>query len=283
MRSFLIHGNHDAPFVIRLPDDSGGLDQDKEWFEVELGGRRKRLRVQDYGALYEIPGLYEALVYGALKCRSPGRLVDLLAAVLEDWTTEPGDLRVLDLGAGNGVVADHLRKAGVRHIVGLDLLPEAAMAAQRDRPGAYDDFVVADLEDLDPADERRLRRHSLNCLITVAALGFGDVPPMAFATAYNLIADGGWMAMTIKEEFLDSDDGGGFGRLIRRMIHHRFIELHAHHRYCHRLSIAGEKLSYIALVARKLRPIPRLITLRPEVPTAVSAGTANHVPVFLRT
>lgn len=265
-------------FEIRFPKDSGGLDQHQEWFEVMLNGRARRLRVHDYAALYETPGLYEALVYRTLQCQSPASLVNLLSSVLAGGTTAPADLRVLDLGAGNGVVGEILREAGVGHLVGLDLIPEAAMAARRDRPSVYEDYVVADLTDLAPAQERRLREHDLNCLVTVAALGFGDVPAEAFVTACNLIANGGRVAMTIKDEFLDPQHRGGFGRLLRRLIDLRFLEIEARHRFRHRVSIAGEELFYVALVGRKLRALPRSSALMAKTPE-VAAAAAQRAPV----
>jgi SAM-dependent methyltransferase len=256
VRSTRPSGDTAGPYRIRFPDDGRSLDQDQEWFEVEHDGQCRRLRIHDYAALYAEPGLYEALVYETLKCRSPRRIVDLLRTVLKDWPGALDKLRILDLGAGNGIVAERLREAGTSHIVGLDLIPEAARAAARDRPGVYDDYLVADLTNLSTGHEQRLSNHSLNCLVTVAALGFGDVPTMAFARAYNFIADGGWLAMTIKEDFLEPSEGGGFGRLVHQMIAHGTLEVQAHHRYCHRVSIANEKLFYVALVARKLQPVP---------------------------
>lgn len=279
MRSFLIpRGINPEPLIIRLPEASSSINQDEEWFELVRDGRSQKLRIHDYAAIFAVPGLYEGLVYQTLKCHSPRRIVRLLASVLEDWPIAMEDLRVLDLGAGNGIVAEHLGKTGVRHIVGLDLIPQAAAAARRDRPGAYVDFIVADLENLTPAQADKLHERSLNCLITVAALGFGDVPPGAFAAAYNLVVDRGWVAMTIKEDFLDPNGDTGFGRLVRRMIDDRYIEIQAHHRYCHRLSIAGEKLFYVALVARKLRPLPS--STSESLPReAAEAGTGNHIAV----
>ena len=181
-----------------------------------------------------------------------------MASVLTDWPNEASDLRVLDLGAGNGVMAEELRRIGVGHVVGLDLLPEAALAARRDRPDVYDDYVVVDLTALPERDEKRLRMSRLDCLVTAAALGFGDIPPDAFAKAFNLVAAEGWIAMTIKEDFLDPHgDDSGFARLLRSLIDTGIIEIQAHQRYCHRLSIDGEKLFYIAAVARKTADIPR--------------------------
>src|SRR5215210_5008340 len=96
-----------------------------------------------------------------------------------------------------------------------------------------------------------VRRQRFKCLVTVAALGFGDIPPEAFAAAYNLIAVDGWVAFNIKEDFLADGEQSGFARLIRRMLDDGTLESCAQRRYRHRLSIAGEPLHYVAMAARK--------------------------------
>ncbi len=48
-------------------------------------------------------------------------------------------LRVLDLGAGNGVVGEELKKRGVSRLVGVDIITEAQAATERDRPGVIND------------------------------------------------------------------------------------------------------------------------------------------------
>jgi len=252
---------------------------------VENAGRRRRLRIHDYAELYRVPGLYERLVYDTLKCTSPRRIGELLRAVVADWPRGLTDLRVLDLGAGNGCVAEVLRRLGVPHIVGLDLIPEARDAARRDRPDAYDDYFVADLCDLDPADDAALRGHRLNCMVTVAALGYGDVPPRAFGTAFNLIDAPGWLAMTIKEDFLNPEDQSGFARLMRRMIEQGVVEIQAHHRYCHRRSITGARLFYVAVVARKRRHVPAGWLDEHDDPTgppvAEAPGDSDHAAMLM--
>jgi SAM-dependent methyltransferase len=244
-----------VPLEIRFPPEARNLDQDEEYFEVLLNGSWQRLRLHDYDALYRVPGLYETLVYRKLRCKSPERVVDLLAKVLEDWPTCMGDLRVLDFGAGNGVVAAHLRRQGVGYIVGADLLAEAERAAQRDRPGAYDRYVVGDITALPAPRWDVLNTAHLNCLVTVAALGYGDIPAEAFRVAFNLVDDCGWIAFTLKETFLGGTDETGFSGLIRGMIGSDILRVEAYHRYCHRRSIDGKKLFYVAMVGRKMRPM----------------------------
>jgi len=115
---------------------------------------------------------------------------------------------------------------------------------------------VVDLTDLDEQEEERLRKHALNSLTSVAALGFDDIPPAAFVKALDLIESPGWVAFTIKEEFLFERDTSGFAKLIRVLCHERILEMQAYRRYRHRLSISGEPLYYVAMIARKVRDLP---------------------------
>jgi len=44
-------------FQIEFPPELQGLTQDKEAFDFTFEGRRRRLGMHDYGAIYQIPGL----------------------------------------------------------------------------------------------------------------------------------------------------------------------------------------------------------------------------------
>lgn len=245
-------------FAIRIPEPNGSTRQDQERCEIFLEGQWKRIRFHDYDAIYRIPGLYEALFYQRLKCSSPNRVVSLLDDVLSDFPESTSDLRVLDVGAGNGMVGQELRCHGVSMVFGTDILPEAEEAVLRDRPGVYDDYLVADLTELSDSQKKRLQAARLNCMTCVAALGFGDIPPAAFISAFNLIDNSGWLAFNIKEDFLDEQaDDTGFCRLIRRLIGRKLISVQAMRRYRHRLSMHGQPLHYVAMVANKNAPIPQ--------------------------
>lgn len=246
----------DGQFEFRFPSDAERLSQDEEWFSVRIRDGWRKFRLHDYAKIYGVRGLYEALVYETLGCRSPRHLIRLLRHVLEVWSVDPGTLQVLDLGAGNGIVAERLGEVGIHHALGVDILPEAAEAARRDRPDAYHDYVVTDLTDPEPEALHRLERADPNCLVSVAALGFGDIPPEAFRTAYNTIRTPGWLALTIKEDFLSAEDPTGFARLIRRMSDQGVLEVEARLRMIHRVALSGEPLIYVGLVGRKLRDIP---------------------------
>ena len=241
---------------VRLPQGAQDLSQDAEWCEAVIAGQPQRFRLHDYDEIYRVPGLYEELFYHKLECCSPTRTANLLVDLLADSGEDLSDCVVMDLGAGNGMVADELYCRGAREIVGVDIIREAKEAALRDRPELYRDYLVADLTDLTEQQEARLRRYQFNCLTTVAALGFGDIPPLAFTKALDLIATPGWIAATIKEDFLHEEDTSGFSRLVRAMSRERVIQIQSYRRFQHRVSIAGEPLYYVAMVARKLTEIP---------------------------
>lgn len=249
--------DHVAQFAFRFPKRADRLEQNEEWCEAMIEGEWRTIRFHDYGSIFAVPGLYEALFYERLKCCSPARVVGLLSDVLSDSPQSGSDLRALDVGAGNGLVGHELRCLGAPLVIGVDLLPEARAAALRDRPGVYDDYLVADLTTLDEAQRLQLEQLRLNCMTCVAALGFGDIPTQAFLAAYDLIETSGWLAFNLRDNFLDeSVDSTGFAGLIRRMRREGVIQVQAYRRYQHRLAASGAPLHYIAMVALKQAPVP---------------------------
>jgi SAM-dependent methyltransferase len=244
----------EADFEVELPE-VGQLDQDEEWCEILVGGERRRIRFHDYHEIYDIPGFYERLFYDKLECQSPRVIRRLLSRALTELATEPGELRVLDVGAGNGIVGEELRELGAGAVYGIDIIKEAAAAAHRDRPGVYERYLVTDLTDLARDERDTLAGANLNTMTTVAALGFDDIPPHAFAVAYNLISTPGLVAFTLKEEFVAKRDSSGFSNLIRRMFDEEVIRPLSKERYRHRLSVQGEPLYYVAFVAEKVNDV----------------------------
>jgi predicted TPR repeat methyltransferase len=232
------------------------VSQDREWCEVVTKRERRRIRFHDYHEIYDVPGLYESLFYQRLKCTSPSRVVGLLEDVMADLGDDFSNLRVFDVGAGNGMVGDELRNRGAEMVVGTDIIPEAKVATERDRPGVYADYVVADLTDLPEDTEERLRKKRFNGLTCVAALGFGDIPSAAFIKALDLIETRGWLAFNIKENFLHHRDRTGFAGLMQQLTRHEVVQVQAYRRYRHRVSMAGKPLYYLAMVARKLKDLP---------------------------
>jgi SAM-dependent methyltransferase len=248
---------------VEFPGDEQ-LEQDHEWCRVTVEGKTRDIRFHDYDEIYSIPGLYEFLFYERLECCSPEVVSGLLEDELESDEVDPTGLRVLDLGAGNGMVGEKLAEMGAQSVVGIDLLPEAKAAAERDRPGVYADYHVCDLTELSDELREKLRACKFNSLVTVAALGFGDIPPLAFAEAFNLVANGGFVAFNIKEHFLDDGDPTGFSKLIGRLLETGMIEQRAEKVYCHRLATNGDELNYVAIVGVKRSDIPETLIAEAE-------------------
>ncbi len=238
-------------FEIAIPPPAESMSQDREWCVACIDGEWRKIRFHDYDEIYAVPGLYEALFYEVLRCKSPETIRELLATCLERENVDPADLRVLDLGAGNGMVGEQLADLGVRTLVGVDIIEEAKEALDRDRGSLYDSYVVADLTDPSPRAMERLKACRYNAMTCVAALGFGDIPTEAFLTAFRLVEKGGWIAFNIKQDFLQRDDDSGFSRLMRRMIEDGTLEVLERKDYRHRLATCGEPLIYTAFVARK--------------------------------
>jgi predicted TPR repeat methyltransferase len=248
--------HRDGTLRIRLPRPVDGLDQDAEHCSVLLDGEWQHIRFHDYDRIYRIPGLYEQLFHDILDCQSPDVIAKLLKEELQRHGYEPASLRVLDLGAGNGLVGEQLRNIGVGKLVGVDIIPEAREAALRDRPTVYDSYHVADMTALSPALQGELRSAGFTTLSCVAALGYADIPPAAFRAAFNLVGDGGWIAFNIKDRFLSPEDTSGFATLIRRLRDGNVLDVLTSQRYQHRRNVNGEPLHYVAVIGTKKRDIP---------------------------
>lgn len=237
-------------YEVKYPETECQLDQDEEWITLVSGNRSEKIRLHDYEKFYSVPGLYEEVLYGRLKCNSPQVVCTLLKEEMEK-SEEEARLRVLDFGAGNGMVGECLKETiGCETLVGVDIIEEALEATHRDRPGLYDDYYVMDFCQLEEREEKQLKKWDFNALITVAALGYDHICTRAFVNAFKLLEDDSWVAFNIKDRFLSEEDDSGFKQLLGTMMGDSLSFLQ-NKRYCHRLSLAGEPLHYHAIVGRK--------------------------------
>jgi predicted TPR repeat methyltransferase len=227
------------------------LSQDEAFFYLQGSGGQRKIRFHDYDEIYQVPGLYEQVFYDRLKCTSPVKVATILESAVRQSQDNFTELRVLDLGAGNGMMGEELKKHGVSRLVGVDIIPEAYDATIRDRPGLYDAYYVEDFRTLDNEKKEDIASWQCDCMVTVAALGFGDIPTNAFIEAFNIISTQGWVAFNIKETFFNKSDKTGFSAMIRELILSEVFHVYHLERYRHRLSIEGEPLYYYAIAGRK--------------------------------
>ena len=225
--------------------------QDETYFYLLGSGKPRKIKFHDYNEIFQIPGLYEQIFYDRLKCISPIKVATILETAIKQSSENFSELRVLDLGAGNGMVGEELKNRGASRLVGIDIVPEAYDAVIRDRPGIYDAYHIQDFTALDQETRSEIISWGCNCLVTVAALGFGDIPVKAFIEAFNIINAKGWIALNIKVTFLDKTDTSGFSRMMRELILSSYFDIYHIERYRHRLSIDGEPLFYFAIAGRK--------------------------------
>ena len=242
---------------IQFPkDELSALSQDEAYFYLQGSGGKRKIRFHDYDEIYQVPGLYEQIFYDRLKCTSPSKVASILVSAVKQYQDNFSELRILDLGTGNGMMGEELKKHGVSRLVGVDIIPEAYDATVRDRPGVYDAYYVEDFTNLENAKKEEIRSWQCDCMVTVAALGFGDIPAKAFLEAFNIIRSNSWVAFNIKETFFDMNDTSGFSKMIRQLIFSKYLDVYYIERYRHRLSIEGEPLYYFAIAGWKTSDAP---------------------------
>lgn len=241
---------------IQFPKFDNDLSQDEAYFYLQDSSRQRRIRFHDYDKIYEVPGLYEQIFYDRLQCTSPSKVTSILESAVKQSHDHFTELRVLDLGAGNGMMGEELKRHCVSRLVGVDIIPEAYEAVMRDRPGLYDAYYVEDFTQLNKDKKEEIASWQCDCMVTVATLGFGDIPTKAFIEAFNIIRPTGWIAFNIKETFLGPDDNTGFSTMMRGLISSEYFDIYHIERYRHRLSIEGRPLYYFAIAGRKKADIP---------------------------
>ena len=235
---------------VEIPEINSELDQDEEFFILK-DGRDRKILFHDYRSIYKIPGLYEEVFHNQLECKSPGVIANLLFENVNQAGEDFGNLNILDFGAGNGLVGKALSKFHPNSIVGVDIIQEAKEAALRDRKGIYKDYKICDFARMGVSEVEAFSKFKFNAFVSVAALGFGHIPPKGFTNAFNLVEAGGWVAINLRDRFLTDKDESGFGDMIH-FLKDRYIDIREEKTYRHRLSVSGEPIHYTAIVGKKL-------------------------------
>ncbi|MDP1849248.1 MAG: hypothetical protein Q8K79_15765 [Solirubrobacteraceae bacterium] len=228
-----------------------GRDQTEESLVVRhADGTTDEFRLHEYERVYAIAGLYEEVVQRRLLSASATILAERLVACAAEGGTAAADLAVFDLGAGNGVSGEELRARGVGTIVASDGIPEARAAARRDRPGLYAEYLVGDTDDLAQVPEL-IREHGLNALVCAGALGLGHISADSFHRLWTAFPPGAWFSVSLHED-LAVPGGSDFGDYLAGFEERAGGgEILVREPFRHRLTMAGEPITYVAVVARK--------------------------------
>lgn len=239
-------------FQIRLPENIEDLPINEEYFFIIENGVERRLKLHDYAEVYRIPGLYNYLALEKLYYRSPEVLASILSETLKDSGDSMENLSLLELGAGSGLFGQAVTKLGVRSIIGIDIVPEAAEAARRDCPGTYQDYFTEDLTLLSTPTRDILKAQKLNGFVCCSALSDGHIPSKAFATGVNLIQTQGWVLFNLAKTSYECDRNcPEFVRFYRQAIKQGYLKVYGTKYYLHRRFFNGQPLEYVAILAKK--------------------------------
>lgn len=242
---------------VRFPEGSSDL-RNQEYFFATHGGKEYKYHLQQYEDVFNVPGLYEA-VTTKLKYQSPATVAMQLIAQVIKAKLDIDSLVVLEIAAGTGFAGKELASLGVKSIVGVDIIPEAAEAAQRDYPGVYEKYYVEDLVNITPATHKVLVERDFNCLMCCSSLSC-HFPVQGFINSFNLIKTDGWIVFNVSTYILeDTEDEDSFEykkavefrQLYLYMIKVGILEVTNKHYYLHRLLTNGTPLNYVAVTARK--------------------------------
>jgi hypothetical protein len=247
-------GNPDErDWIVRLlPPDRNG----DEAFVFKHEGREQTIALHDYRNIYKTPGLYEYVVQDLLHCASPSMAAGVIRHVLAADHSKSMELRVLDLGAGNGIVGELLKQQGIELLIGIDKIVEARLACLRDRPGVYDYYYTGDLLSICTAHLHLLEASQLNCLVAVGALGGGHVGAEGLLQTINLLESNSLIVLTVRHDMLNLQSDEAFGRVLKKATDSGALSILYRQRFVHRITTNGEPIEYIALAARLLSKVP---------------------------
>ena len=235
-------------FDIRLPDNIDTLPINEEYFFITQNGKERRLKLHNYNEVYSIPGLYEYIAFEILKYKSP----KVMSSLLTETGLSVEQLNILELGTGSGLFGKALAQLGVTAITGIDIVPEAKIATERECPGVYKNYFVEDLTKLSESTKNILEQEKFNCLVCCSALSDDHIPVEAFQVALNLIEEGGFILFNVAKDSSDNlNTSSKFIKFYHQAIAEGALKLCHTHSYTHRIFFNGGSLEYIAILAQK--------------------------------
>jgi trans-aconitate methyltransferase len=245
-------------FSVELDQRSGLAQADERLTVIFADGRREHMRLHEYGRVYTVPGLYEEVVQRRLECASPAVLSRALVKHVVQCGDDPAALRLLDIGAGNGVVGEELRKLGVDGaFFGMDKEGGAREAAERDRPGLYVEYLIGDLAELSIAS--MVEKYSLTGMVGAGVFGPGHVSAANLNAAWQQFRPGAWLAVTLPENVVNADGEELSDYVAALRAGEENTEVTEFSRYRHRFRMSGDPIYYYLMVARRTRDAGRTV------------------------
>jgi trans-aconitate methyltransferase len=239
-------GDGSTALQVELDETPGRAQQEESFVLTRQDGSSERIVLHDYSRVYAVPGLYEEVVQHRLGCASPRVLAETLADAVAAAGASTAGLRVLDIGAGNGVVGEELHARGAQVVAGTDGVVAARDAARRDRPELYEIYAIAGVDEIDV--EQLVADHGLNALTSAGALGIGHVEVADVARWWTAFPPGSWFAVTVP---LDVADPAGEDLPGALTAADPTTQVVRNETFAHRRRMSGETITYSVVVAHK--------------------------------
>jgi predicted TPR repeat methyltransferase len=109
------------------------------------------------------------------------------------------EARILDAGAGTGLVAKALRPLGYRNLVGIDC--SRGMLARAEEKGVYDALYCADLE-----QPLAFPTASFGAVVSVGVFTYGHVQASCLDELIRVTAPGGFVIFSLRPDFYEQSD-----------------------------------------------------------------------------
>ena len=237
-------------YTVEIPEDY--FQQTEEYVIVNFeDNTKKQVKLHDYTTMYSVPGLYETVIYDVLKCNSHCLLTEHIK-----FLGGKKKIRVIELGAGNGVFAEELKNnTHVDYIMGVDINPIAKKAAMRDRPELYDDYLISDIALLKESTIKTIREKKFDFLVIPSALALAHIPVKSLSKIIDMLPKNAHFVFNLKRKivsdfFVKCPESGCF--LFKEdEINDQVKNVH-HEEYIHRYNFSGEPYYYMCFIYKKI-------------------------------
>lgn len=124
---------------------------------------------------------------------------EIAAQAVADFfpSSKKADVRILDVAAGTGFVAENLRNMGFKHIDALD--PSEGMLERARQKRLYDHHVCSYLD----SNKLPILNDTYDCAVTSGGMGEGHIPYNGLDQLIRVVKPGGLVCIVMREEYLN--------------------------------------------------------------------------------
>ncbi|XP_006817091.1 methyltransferase-like protein 27 [Saccoglossus kowalevskii] len=136
----------------------------------------------------------------------PGQIAECMSKVVTDKTS-----RILDCGAGTGLVGEELHRHGYNNVDGIDI-SEGSLKVARDK-GVYNKLICSGLS-AEPIDG--VQKDSYDAAVSSGCFIETHLDDRIFTELTRIIKPGGFICVLVHEKNLDTVEGDTFKYLIEK-------------------------------------------------------------------